>query len=449
MATIYVDSAATGLDDGTSWTDAYLGLGQLITGEGTLSDGDIVYVASGSVDTNTTSGSKTLAGPTTGEATFISVTSGTTTYAKSATNQFFVPTSGSLTLDGSFAMYGIQLGTAGSSTQIVLAPANDEKISMWECTLAVGDRGYISPSGLRSKVSLINCTVDLSADTTTTTTQVVFLSDADIEMLSTTFTGGSNRTGNIFEAGSGVGTLSVHGADLSGFTNATVPEIFLVPSGAACVYNAVISNCKLYTTNSMLGTTVGRSGTEVTIQQCGTGNNPEQLAHMTHWGRVESDTANYRDSGATVEGVNVAWEVGTEATCGIDSPYYTPWIYANVDATGSTIFDMYITHDANPAADFDDDEVWMELQYKDTASSGEWVTDLADKVATRTTAGSPQTDDTTSTWTGADIAETYKQKLTTTVTVNTVGLVRARVGVAYPSITSADDFYIDPKLYVT
>ena len=68
----------------------------------------------------------------------------------------------------------------------------------------------------------------------------------------------------------------------------------------------------------------------------------------------------------------------------------------------------------------------------------------SDQRATITTTAVAQTDDTTSTWVGSGPAYTYKQKLSTTVTIGEVGQIRARVVTGVASIASSRNFYIDP-----
>ena len=184
---------------------------------------------------------------------------------------------------------------------------------------------------------------------------------------------------------------------------------------------------------------------EATFINCSSSDDKTYLYNKKYEGEILSSSSIYRSSGAQIEGTTTSWLVTTTATCSQDVPYYSPEIYGYVGATGSKTFDLYITNDT---ADFNNNEVWLELEYLGTSSSGKW-SNTSDYMADRLATPAAQTDDVTSTWNGSGPSYTYKQKLSITATVNTVGMFRARVCVGVASIASTRKFYIDPLVTVS
>jgi hypothetical protein len=152
---------------------------------------------------------------------------------------------------------------------------------------------------------------------------------------------------------------------------------------------------------------------------CGAANSPEQLYFATMQGTVVSSKAIWRTNGRSVGGVAHSWQVTTESTCEAVLPFYTPYIYGTVSSTGSKTFTAHITNDTE---DFNDAQVWLELEYLKDADSGQWTL-ATDQRATITTTPAAQTDDTTSEWNEISGSGTYSQTGTTmTVTDTAHGL---------------------------
>ena len=448
--TIGVDSTAYGTytsggtaHNGLSWGSAYTSVSALDDVFAFASD-DIVYIGHDHVCQYAHTTNRTITGPTSGlPVVFISATTGSSppAYQASTTNQ--IDTSEgpySLTFDGSFALYGCSI--KGGST-IGLSADSDEIFIGENINFKCAANGSVNLTQSSSKYILNNITVDLTADGTTNRSNSVIGVTGSSRYLfdGVTFVNAAYRTGYIIAPNSAANIdLEVIGADFSGFTNATTCEISNVTSGSM-----TFRNCKTAATWTPTISGNNSSMGSQTFINCGSGDSPTYLYNKTYFGETLSSSSIYRSSGAQVEGTATSWLITTTAECSLDAPYYLPIIYGYIGSTGSKTFDLYITNDT---ADFDNDEVWLEIDYLGTASSGKWSS-ASDYMADRLATPAAQTDDVTSTWNGSGPSYTYKQKLSVTATVNTVGMFRARVCVGVASIASTRKFYIDPLVTVS
>jgi len=448
--TIGVDSTAYGTytsggtaHNGKSWGAAYTSVSAL-DDVFTFASGDIVYIGHDHVCQYAHTANRTITLPTSGLPTvFISATTGSNppTYQASTTNQIDTSEGAySLTFDGSYAMYGCCF-TAGATINIL--SDDNESNMLVDCTakLAAGYQLQLGNIALgRSQVE--NLTIDLSSDGTTNRGGAVIVCVGSVDINVLTFINAAYRTGVIIDTQTTRTRINISGADFSGFTNATTCELININSTAA--ERVLFNNCKTATTFTY------KTGTPTAIcnsqfLNVGDGSQPSSLYFVNYFGDITSSTSIYRSSGAAVEGIATSWLVTTTANCSQDDPFYSPWIYGFISSIGSKTFDLYITNDT---ADFYDNEVWLEIDYLGTASSGKW-SNKTDYMANRLATAALQTDDTGSTWNGSGPSYTYKQKLSVTATVNTAGMFRARVCVGVASITSTRKFYIDPLVTVS
>jgi len=402
--------------------------------------GNIIYIAHDHTDQETHAATRTFTGPTSGApAMFISADRGqsTPTYLASSTNQIDTAKDGAfqIVFDGSFALYGLCIASGATSGIVLPQNDNNEFGHVEGCTLKLAANADMTIGGTNCRVVFKNNVIDLTQDGTTNRTAVVLRSSTgwyDVSGLS--FVNPGYRTTAVF--GPGVGhVMQVSGCDFSGF-----PEATELATGAGSIE---FINCKMRS-NQVLGSTFATATSGyLSAVNCGPSAAPESLRVFCMASTLESDATVTRDGGASVDSVDCSWKF-TASTSGANiaetAPFYTPWIYSKVASTGSKTFTIYI---ANNTADLYDDEVWLEVEYMGT-SGNPTSTMVSDKRATVTTTRAVQTDDTTSTWTGATL--TYKQSLTVTATVGQAGLCRARVAVGKVSLSG---LYIDPKVTVT
>ena len=451
--TIGVDSTAYGTytSGGTAhtglrtWSEAFTSVSALDDVH-TLASGDIVYIGHDHVCQYAHTANRTITLPTSGLPTvFISATTGSNppTYQASTTDQIDTSEgSYTLTMNGAFAAYGCVF-KAGSTINVI--PDLNESGLLVDCTFKLAANGQLAIGSVSGDHAyLYNTTVDLTLDgTSNRSNNVIVLSVSEVQINGLVFINPAYRTGSIFNLGSADGgSLYVTNADFSGFTNATTCELVNVSANSLKMF---FTNCKTAATFTYTTSTQYYPGFQY-FTNVGSGNQPESLYFTNSRGTVASSASIYRSTGATVEGIATSWLVTTATTfCSQDEPLYSPWIYGYISSTGSKTFDLYITNDT---ADFYDNEVWLEIDYLGTASSGQW-SNKKDYRADRLATAALQADDTGSTWNGSGPSYTYKQKLSVTATVNTAGMFRARVCVGVASIASTRNFYIDPLVTVS
>ncbi len=434
-ATDIVDDAGDNTN-GQTWATAWTTLDSYIA-NATPTAGDVVVFGHNTTDSQA-SHSHTMVSGEGVPIALVSVTQGTGSvsgggfvYQKATTAQI---TSSATDIEffNSCSLYGLYL----DATRDIEFDANAAGyIYLYDCTLAVGDSDEVivwDPSGT---VVFDRCTIDDSATGGTASIRLMNVSGTTI-LRDCSFTATSGRNAEIFLTGTNHKQTLITGCDFSAFTNATKPEIIRASTTNGRI---VISNCYNSQSLPILYPSNTYGNGEVIATDAWTGTQPEHLVHANNWGGTDSSTSVTRTSGATVEGTAVAWNITTESIVGNGLQYCTPWIYANVGTTGSKTFDVYVSHKTQASSDVGDftiDQVWLELEYKATASRGEWT--FADD--------SSIADDTGSTWGGSPA---YMQKLSITKTINTVGLARVRVCCAIPSMVGGDAFYVDPEVTVT
>lgn len=448
--TIGVDSTAYGTytsggtaHNGKSWGAAFTSVSSL-DDVFAFASSDIVYIGHDHVCQYAHTANRTITLPITGLPTvFISATTGSNppTYQASTTNQ--IDTSEgpyTLSMDGAFAAYGCVF--KAGSTISVLSDVN-EACLLVDCTFKLPSNGQLAiGNSSGDHADLYNTTIDLTLDGTTNRSNSVFVcSCSEVQIDGLVFINAAYRTGVIFNSSSYGGNIYITNADFSGFTNATPCEL---AQANTSVVKYFFTNCKTAATFTHTINTNYYTGAQY-FSNVGSGSQPSAFYFTNAFGTIVSSTSIYRSTGATIEGIANSWLVTTTADGSQDSPFYSPWIYGYISSTGSKTFDLYITNDT---ADFNDNEVWLEIDYLGTVSSGKW-SNKKDYMADRLATAAVQTDDTTSTWNGSGPSYTYKQKLSVTATVNTAGMFRARVCVGVASIASTRKFYIDPLVTVS
>jgi hypothetical protein len=444
--TIGIDSTAYGTytsggtaHNGKSWGAAYTSVSAL-DDVFSFASGDIVYIGHDHVCQYAHTANRTITGPGSGLPTiFISATTGSSPPAYQASTTDQIDTSEgsySLTLSGMMSAYGVCLKSGNAVTinntskhkDITIRPAANGQVTVSNSTLG--------------KFAHKNLTIDLTADGTTNRSGTVINSAASRVIISgLSFINPAYRTGTVVNSGTSDSDVTIDSADFSGFTNATSCELLNGTASGRLVFK----NCKTAGTWTPVSSGTPYASCDATFINCGPSDDKTYLFNKKYEGEIISSSSIYRSSGAQIEGTATSWLVTTTTTCSQDATYYSPEIYGYIGSIGSKTFDLFITNDT---ADFNNNEVWLEIEYLGTSSSGKWSS-ANDYMADRLATPAAQTDDTTSTWNGSGPSYTYKQKLSVTATVNTVGMFRARVCVGVASIASTRKFYIDPLVTVS
>ena len=408
MTVYYVDDGGSSTAPYDTWAKAAPTFAALVAGAGTAlsTGGNVIYVGADSVSSG--DGTSAFTGPTTGGPVYIiSATVGTTTYAKSSSNQISVSsTSGVWT--GNFAFFGIQI--TGTDHITFTTPATDTGgegyIYTEDCTFKPGsNRRMTFSSGGNGKQTWqkhIRPTFSAANDSGAQSSVFVYSSYEMLEVHDATFVdSGSHRTGLVIDGSSTarIGPQKWSGADFS-----TLSGISGIVNMTGCQGQVELNNCK--TAASPTWYTGGTyAGGSLLVINSGSADSPALLYYNDFKGTISSDTTNYRNSGATIQSVNVSWKMVSGSHCYPQAPLHTPWIYGVISSTGSKTFTTYITQDGG-AGDLNDNDVWLEVEYLGTASGAK--TDLGSdrcSISGFYSAAAAQTDDATSTWAGT-ITET-------------------------------------------
>lgn len=443
MTVYYVDDGGSNTSPYDTWAKAaptLAGLQTAIAGS-TGTGGNVIYIGADSVSSGD-GAAVTFTGPTSGICTIISATVGTTTYAASTTNQ--ISTSGTLQFTGNFALFGVQANGGDSITLSCPTAASGALAQFYTygSTFKLASNRTMNLSGGGStnqgKHNHYGITVSAANDAGASTQAFITLVFCTSYIDGATFVdSGTHRTGPVILANGSSSDHKIAGADFSALTAVSG----LIGSGSNC--RVELSNCKTVASPTITSGVPYAAGVTSAIN-CANSNSPTMLYHQNFLGAVSSDTTNYRNSGATVETVNVAWKMVSTANASTANPLLSPWIYGAINSTGSKTFTLHVTQDGG-AGDLTDADTWLEVQYLGTSSVGKFTigTDRC-AIDGNFSGAAVQTDDTSSTWAGT-ITETYMQQLNVTGTVNAAGLYRARVALGKASTT----LYVDPLVTVS
>ncbi len=456
MADYYISSSGDN-SDGTTWAKAYRNWQGLHTRTNTtaLTSADTVWVDSAHDDTVVaySSANISIKGPADGNpARIISATYNTNTYALGTTDQvYFNVGAYDFELDGSFAVYGVTFNAKQTSTGRSLFLSCDwtEAGLFFDCTFKLPKEGRLrNASSQWGDFHFYNCTISCVNDDTNNTNPVCHFSSGGYEGIarfySCTFTNLTFRTADPILNGY---ELYLSGCDLSN-----------IPSGRALIGGfggtSVINNCKLASTHTKYPSSSTHGClTELTYHNSGSTSEGDRPWYIYSWNRegfTEAVSDVKRGTGVIIDGTAIAWKFrstpASASNCSESNFAYTPWIYDYCATTGSKNFRIYFAQDGG-SADFNNNEVWMELEYLNTSGQPLWAY-ATDWRGSNTAAGNitstpaAQTDDTVSTWTG--ITATYKQYCDITRTVNQPGRFRARLCLGVYNKT----IYVDPRVIV-
>jgi len=424
----YVDSNAAGLNDGTSWTDAYV----LISSTYGVAAGEEIWVEDGHVEELT-----------------INTTHNWTNGTKA--NQVKILCVDKT--DDSLSTGGVIGVNAAFDSLLLRGPGvyyYGLEIRYWILTLGMGDNlhefvnctfnhvvGSSEANGLTfapgtaltaNVVRMVNCTFDDSNGTTWATFDSTFWTRVDI--ISPTIIPGTT-TNTTFMRGFGTDgyPIRITDADLSDFTN-------LCTTGSG---NFHFLRCKTKTGFNLVSTTPDYDGSAI-AESCDDGTITDPALGLTrlesHWGSIESTLARYRTDGADDgEQANAfAWDMSSsanaqEAYLALASPPITAW----VDAGAQTI-SVYLAGGAT----LNDDDFWVECSSpnESTTAQGRFQITRMDPLGTPAALDT----DSSSTWTGTGVGT--KQQIDISITPTLAGPVTIRCHLAKPSTT----VYVDPKI---
>ncbi len=233
--------------------------------------------------------------------------------------------------------------------------------------------------------------------------------------------------------------------DVSGVDLADLTTILFDPAGDGA-YIGTVRNCLLNSGVALSGTFSGPNNQVFSMVGCDdtTGNDLYRTERADYYGTTVTDDANFITTGGASDGTNpIAWKMVSNANAlEFHKPTRSYWISGWFDSTGSKTF-LIETNSENVT--FQDDELWMELEFLDNSADPQFGADH-DRMTNVDSTPADQTDSSANpTWTTPGITTEKKQQLNVTKTVNRIGPFRARVCLAKPSAT----VWIDPFVTIS
>ncbi len=455
MADVYCDQTlATGLDDGTSWANAYKLLSGALDGGISVVAGDDLWVKNdASIAAQTTIWGLTVwsnnpprvwavKSATTNEPPVQSdlIPGWRTGEARTNANRAYEDADGpSLTITGTgndlqvrglLRLYGLQLLAADN----VVQTQNTSEVVYEECLLSAGvtEKGDVSFGKSTScKAWLLNSKCIAG----------------NAGKVSCNAIGSTHYKGVIIDSGDVIGQLhpdsnycQFDGCD---FTAQTTPV--LKQGGGGLDRGMIFRNSQINASSALVAGTIAKSfrsefynTANVTGKSSGTIQNVDIL---THRGTITEETTAVRTGGAD-DGGDGGWALAftpyVDSTLEQHGGIEGPPMYVEVTAGASKTITVYIANSG--AADYNDDDVWLEVFYPSEAGTAQFdnITTQMDFLGTPTVVA----DDTGSTWgTGGD----NHQKLVVTVSPDYIGIAYCRVVFAKRFASSPETLYVDPQ----
>jgi len=429
MTTYYVDSNATGLNDGSSWTDAWTSIASVPTG----SAGDIILVASTHSETGT--GNIMAAAPQSNPQQVISTNTSTGQYQAGATFE-----SGTVTLFRGVRYFGL---TLKPQTNSVVLNCEGGISYCYECTFEAGtgsypfySQGVVASGGsyYYGEGHFEKCTFDFTgayagAGCVTADKSRVLIKDCSfvapdppLFRASTSFTHNHKK-------------FEVRNCDLSNVSTSLV-------LGGQQRCDFIISNCKLNPSVSYLSTAFTEPLAVLDVIDCDDGTITSRrglTVREAYQGTVATVESEYRSSGANDGYVDYSWKLVSNS----NAKEFTQALEVNDIVceveSGSQTITVYVAGSAS----LNNDDFWIEVdspsEEVSPTAQGKFRTTKPDPLATPTAL----TLDTSSTWNGSGVGT--KQKIEVAISPTIAGTVTVRCYLAKPSTT----VYVDPKISTT
>lgn len=415
------------VDDGLSWANAKATLANAL---GTASAGDRIFVSDNHAETQASAMTLTSLGTAASPCQIICVDDAgnpqpPTTRATTAT----VSTTGnsSIVCTGFTWVYGVTFQCADSTN----GPNLD--ITNWNldnCTLY--RRGTSASGGVRALAGDMrwkdtSVRVDAAGVGLLVTTKLVWVGGTATKGTgATTLFGGTN---------SNTGLSRLIGVDCSQYGSGTT----ILPALNSGKRIVELINCKLGSSVTLMGTPTTPAAEEIEVINCDSGNTNYRYQKQSYAGTITQETTIVRSGGATDGTTPISHKFVSSANSKFYAPLRGPWLTFWNETTGSAVAVTAETVTDNVT--LTDAEAWIEVEYLGT--SGFPLSVIATDQVSDPVFGTPANQTTsTVTWTTTGLTTPVKQKLSTSVTPQVKGPIRARVVLAKPSTT----MYTCPKV---
>ena len=427
MAIYYVDDTATGLNNGTSKTDAWVAIASSVG----VAAGSFIWVADTHNELPAPAANLDWAnGTNASPVRIISVDFGTDAYSAGA---LFGSSGGNVVIAGCVEIFGISLQ---ANNDMLLFNNPNENQKYFECTFSPGTGAgndlFLAGDTLTGRFE--NCTMNLYDQ---------WLSVGGDYSLIQLFNCTINRLGGDVPLLAGIELNShwqFYGCDLSSWTN--LLDASLEAFGSLDVIDCLVSSgTASLATGSQTGVHVlierSHSDTNLTAPKLGL------QYYLNTYGNIQSTLSVYRTVGADDgEQANAhSWAMTSKSNAlEFYLPFESPWGTRWIDGGSSVTLTFYVASGAT----LNDDDFWVELLTPDESASSTTQADFrTSRMANPLATPAALTTDSGSTWNGSGV--TVKQKISFTFTPDIAGPVKFRFCLAKPSTT----VYVDPLCEVS
>lgn len=444
MADKYLWSGASGVADGSSWTDAYTTMQAAAAGAAL---GDRILVASDHADPNVNAAYTIVFNGTADNPTQVICVDRTSGAFTTGAVVFRSGTNGTISIQGSFVSWGVEwgVGTATNSTAITFCASN----SIRQLQHVLNGVVIAGGSGANSRINCGNINTVLQNELRFFNTDVLFGSNTggfrlsgqvDFEWVGGGLLSGATSLDAIFDITGNAepGLFSARNVDLS--NAATDTDIFkpgiIIPLRASLANIAMPSGW----TGSVIAD--GELAANVTAVNVGGGNNNYQFAHVGYVGRTVQDTGIYRSGGATDGTTAMSWKIDSTVDAKWPAlPYIGAPVAVWVDSTSSPVtvtFEVLTDGVTLTNQDFG-------LEYSYLGSSTTSLGTVARTTPADILASAANLTTSSETWVSTGLASPVKQKVSFTFTPEKKGFVQA-VPILHRDSTTV---YFDPEPTVT
>ena len=349
--------------------------------------------------------------------------------------------SSSITLSGSYYLYGLTLQAATSILPNAQSASNS--VTLDHCSLittGTTGSGFFSigsANNFTQKAVLLDCTYKFggASNIGCATAGVVEIKGGSFISGTSTpsagiFGGAADRTGS---------RLLIDGLNMTNL--ASTVNIFrtFVSPGLFQIRN---SKLPASWSGSLCNATPLATGQRFEMHNCDSGDTNYRLWVQEYSGSIKTETTLVRTGGASDGTTGYSLVMATTANANASvAPLVSPEVSIWNDTTGgSKTVTVEILHDS--ATNLTDGEIWLEAQYLGTSGVplGSFISDAkADILATAADQSASS-----ETWTTTGMSNPNTQKLSVTFTPQEKGYIQAKVYLAKASKT----VYVDPKLTV-
>lgn len=350
--------------------------------------------------------------------------------------------SSSITLSGSYYLYGLTLQAASSI--LPNAQSTSNSVTLDHCSLiTTGTTGggffsIGSANNCTQKAVLLDCTYKFGG-----VSNIGCATAGVVEIKGGSFVSGtSTPSAGIFGGSSSDRTgsrLLIDGLDMTNLASTVnIFRTFISPG----LFQIRNSKLPASWSGSLCNATPLATGQRFEMHNCDSGDTNYRLWVQEYSGSIKTETTLVRTGGASDGTTGYSLVMATTANANASvAPLVSPEVSIWNDTTGgSKTVTVEILHDS--ATNLTDGEIWLEVQYLGTSGVplGSFISDAkADILATAADQSASS-----ETWTTTGMSNPNTQKLSVTFTPQEKGYIQAKVYLAKASKT----VYVDPKLTV-